>query len=151
MKTHRQSTRTELKCFTLLWQRRCSYASKRARPDLQTAVAFLTTRVKGPNKDDYKKLIWMMQSIRATQDDYLTLSANSLHTVGWWVDASYAVHPDMSSHTGGTVSLRTSLLYGTLRKHQMNTKSSTQAEIVLADDVLPQMLWTLYFIEAQGY
>jgi hypothetical protein len=29
---------------------------KRARPDIQTAVAFLSTRVKGPDEDDYKKL-----------------------------------------------------------------------------------------------
>jgi hypothetical protein len=33
----------------------------------------------------------------------------------------------------------------------LNTKSSTEAELVGADDVLPQMLWTLYFLEAQGY
>jgi len=32
------------------------YLSKRARPDIQTAVAFLCTRVKSPDEDDYKKL-----------------------------------------------------------------------------------------------
>jgi hypothetical protein len=32
------------------------YLSKRARPDLQTAVAFLCTRVKQPDVDDWKKL-----------------------------------------------------------------------------------------------
>jgi hypothetical protein len=32
------------------------FLCKRARLDIQTAVAFLTTRVKRPNKDDYKKL-----------------------------------------------------------------------------------------------
>ena len=71
----------------------------------------LTTRVKGPNEDAYKKLIRMMQFIPATKDDYLTLSANSLHTVGWWVDASHALHPDMKSHTGGTMSFRTGVTW----------------------------------------
>ena len=33
----------------------------------------------------------------------------------------------------------------------MNTKSSTEAELVGIDDVLPQMLWTRYFLESQGY
>lgn len=33
------------------------FLSKRARPDILTAVAFLTTRVKSPDEDDYKKLI----------------------------------------------------------------------------------------------
>ena len=32
------------------------FLCKRARPDVQTAVAFLLARVKGPDKDDYKKL-----------------------------------------------------------------------------------------------
>ena len=32
------------------------------------------------------------------------LSAFNLHTMYTWVDASYAVHPDMRSHTGGAIS-----------------------------------------------
>jgi hypothetical protein len=127
------------------------FVCKRARPDLQTVVAFLCTRVKEPDEDDYKKLIRMLQFIRATKDDYLTLSANSLHNVRWWVDASYAVHPDMKSHTGGALSLGTGVIYGTSKRQKLNTKSSTEAELVGADDVMPQMLWTLYFLEAQGY
>jgi hypothetical protein len=38
-----------------------------------------------------------------------------------------------------------------LGRQRLNTKSSTESELVGADDVLPQMLWTLYFLEAQGY
>jgi hypothetical protein len=32
------------------------FLCKRARPDIQTSVAFLCTRVKAPDCDDYKKL-----------------------------------------------------------------------------------------------
>ena len=32
------------------------FLCKRACPDIQTAVAFLSTRVKHPDRDDYKKL-----------------------------------------------------------------------------------------------
>ena len=32
------------------------FLGKRARPDMQTAVAFLSTKVKGPDQDDIKKL-----------------------------------------------------------------------------------------------
>jgi hypothetical protein len=77
------------------------FLCKRARPDLQTMVSFLCKRVKDCNEDDYKKLKQMLQFIRATKDDYLTLSASSLHNVRWWVDAAYAVHHNMKSHTGG--------------------------------------------------
>ena len=32
------------------------YATKRARPDTSTAIAFLTTRVRSPDMDDWRKL-----------------------------------------------------------------------------------------------
>jgi hypothetical protein len=57
----------------------------------------------------------------------------------------------MRSHTGGAMSMGTGAVYSTLKKHKLNTKSSTEAELVGADDVLPQALWTKYFMEAQGY
>ena len=37
------------------------FLCKWAHPDIQTPVAFLTTRVKGPNTDDYKKLAHMIR------------------------------------------------------------------------------------------
>jgi hypothetical protein len=127
------------------------FICKRARPDLQTTVSFLCKRVKDCRETDYNKLKRMLQFIRATKDDFLTLSAASLHNVRWWVDASYAVHPDMKSHTGGALSLGTGVIYGTSKGQKLNVKSSTEAEIVGTDDVMPQILWTLYFLEAQGY
>jgi hypothetical protein len=127
------------------------FLCKRARPDLQTVVSFLCKRVKDCDEDDWKKLKRMIQFIRATKDDYLTLSATSLHTVRWWVDAAYAVHPDMKSHTGGAMSMGLGVIYGTAKGQKLNTKSSTEAELVGTDDVMPQVLWTLYFLEAQGY
>ncbi len=36
-------------------------------------------------------------------------------------------------------------------KHKINTKSSTEAELVGVDDSLGCILWARYFIQAQGY
>ena len=107
------------------------FVCKRVRPDLQTAVSFLCTRVKHCTEEDWKKLKRMLQYMRATKDDYLTLSATSLYNVRWWVDASYAVHPGMKSHTGGCLSLGHGALYGTSRRQKLNTKSSTESELCL--------------------
>ncbi len=37
------------------------------------------------------------------------------------------------------------------RKQRLNTKSSTEAEVVGVDDASSQILWTNYFLKAQGY
>jgi hypothetical protein len=37
------------------------YATKRARPDTCTAIAFLTTRVREPDKDHWTKLVHLMR------------------------------------------------------------------------------------------
>ena len=36
-------------------------------------------------------------------------------------------------------------------KQKLNTRSSTETEIVGADDFMPAICWTRYFLEAQGY
>jgi hypothetical protein len=127
------------------------YLSKRARPDIQTAVAFLTTRVKSPDEDDYKKLGRCIKYLRGSVDLPLTLEADDMHVVKWWVDAAFAVHPDMKSHTGATMSLGKGSAYARSTRQKLNTKSSTEAELVGVDDLMPQILWTKYFLEAQGY
>ena len=37
------------------------------------------------------------------------------------------------------------------RKVKLNTRSSTETELVTADMFMPEMLWSLHFIQAQGY
>ena len=41
--------------------------------------------------------------------------------------------------------------YNTSTKQKINTKSSTEAELVGCDDVIGQIIWTNYFLEWQGY
>ena len=127
------------------------FLCKRGRPDIQTAIAFLCTRVQNPTKHNYNKLARVIKYLRNTKDLVVRLSAKNLNIIKWWTDASYAVHHDMRSHTGGVMSMGTGAAYSTSRKQKLNTKSSTEAELVAVDDVLPQALWTKYFMEAQGY
>ena len=60
--------------------------------------------------------------------------------VQWFVDAAFAVHKDMCSHTGGMLSLGKGTVYALSRKQKLNTKSSTEAELVGVDNLLPQIL-----------
>ena len=127
------------------------FLCKRARPDVQTAVAFLTTRVKGADNDDWKKLLRMMGYLKLTKDLVLTLEADKINFLKWFIDASYAVHKDMRGHTGGGMTMGKGAVYNRSTKQKINTKSSTETEVVGVDDILPQVLWTNYFMRAQGW
>ena len=81
----------------------------------------------------------------------LTLSRGSVNVVKWWVDAFYKVHHDMRGHTGKTMSIGQFSIISMSTKQKLNTKSSNESKLVGADDVLSQILWTQYFLEAQGY
>jgi hypothetical protein len=89
------------------------YLSQRARPDVRTAVSFLCTRLQKPDRDDYKKLARAMKYLQGTVDLALTLSSDGRGMLAWWVDASYAVHPDMKGHTGGVLSMGQGAVYST--------------------------------------
>ena len=84
-------------------------------------------------------------------NDKLILSADDLHVIKWYVDSSFAVHPDFKSHTGGGMTYGQGMPITVSRKQKLNTKSSTEAELVGADDVSTMILWTKLFLEAQGY
>jgi hypothetical protein len=127
------------------------FATKRAQPDIHTAVAFLTTRVRVPDQDDWKKLVRMMQYLRGTPELPLTLRADGTNIVKWWVDGSYAVHPTLRSHTGGLLSLGKGSVQSISTKQKINTTSSTETELVAASDLMPHILWTNYFLNWQGY
>ena len=81
----------------------------------------------------------------------LTLEADDLHLIHWWIDGAFATHRDMRSQTGGAMSLGKGIIYGTSTRQKLNTRSSTEAELVAVDNCMSQVLWTRYFLDAQGY
>jgi len=71
------------------------YVTKRARPDTCLSVAFLTTRVRAPNRDDWEKLRHLIVYLRKDNIRPLVLGADNDGLLMWYVDASFAVHPNM--------------------------------------------------------
>ena len=57
----------------------------------------------------------------------------------------------MRSHTGGTMSLGQGTLHAKSSKQKLNTKSSTEAEVVGMSDYIPYNIWFLNFLKSQGY
>ena len=108
-------------------------------------------RVKAPDEDDWKKLKRVLTYLRGTVYLPLRIKVDEIGVIKWWVDASYAVHGDCRGHTGATMSMGSGSITSISRKQKINTRSSTEAELIGIDDALPQILWTRYFVEAQGY
>jgi hypothetical protein len=127
------------------------YVSKRARTNAQLAIAFLCTRVSCSTEQEWKKLIRLLQYFNGTLDMPLILGADSLAKSKLWVDAAYAVHDDMKSHTGGATSLGRGAIMCKSTKQKLNAKSSTEAEVVGSSDYLPNAIWARMFLAKQGY
>lgn len=127
------------------------YVSKRARPDISTAIAFLCTRVTKSTTQDWEKLKRLLGYLKGTIHLKRTIGTNGLDTMRTYVDGSYAVHMDMKGHTGGLISLGKGIVHSKSTKQKLNTKSSTETELVGASDYIPWTLWSKRFLECQGY
>ena len=76
---------------------------------------------------------------------------NNVFTLRNWVDASYRIHQDKRGHTGGIMSGGIGILHHKSSKQKLNTKSSTETEVVGASDYITYTLWMKRFLNEQGY
>ena len=127
------------------------FITKRVQQDIQPAIVFLCTQVKAPTEEDWAKLQRTMKFLQQTKEDCLTLSADGSNIIKWSLNATFAVHPDMKSHTGATMTLGKGSIQSVSTKQKVNTRSSTEAELVLGDDIISKVMWTKLFLQAQGY
>ena len=104
-----------LNFFTQLWQNYYFYANEEDLTS-KTAIAFLCTCVQSSIEDDKAKLARVIKYFRNTKELVLKLRANTVFTIKWWINATFAVHKDMRSHTGGTMSMGSGVFYGTSQK-----------------------------------
>ena len=127
------------------------YVAIRARMDILLPIGFLGTRVSKSTAEDWSKLRRVLEYIKGTIDEEYTLGAENLTTIRTWVDASFAVHPDMKSHTGGVMSYGRGGFMCKSNKQKTTMKSSTHAEMVGVSDYLPNTIWVTHFMREQGY
>ena len=129
------------------------YIGKRVKPEMMTAISFLTTRANSPDTDDLAKLHRALGYLLYTRDRGIVLEIGDTITVNAFVDAAYGVHTSTGkSHSGcamvlgigGPVHIKST-------KQKLVTKSSTEAELVALSDYASQAIWMRNFIVHQGY
>ena len=57
----------------------------------------------------------------------------------------------MTSRGGIIISIGKGATYNTSSKQKLNTKNSTEAELVSINDAMAQVLWIRHFLSAQVY
>ena len=82
------------------------YITHRASKDIQTDIAFLTTRVCEKYEDDWVNLKRLLQYICSTIYMPLIPRADKLTIIKWWYDALYAVYQDCRNYIGATMLFR---------------------------------------------
>jgi hypothetical protein len=127
------------------------FVAKRGRPDILLAISFLTTRVEEPDDDDWKKLVQVMSHLKATVGLHLTLHCKELDKILWYIDGSYATHQDMKGQSGAVMMTGGCIVLSRSNKQKINTRGSTESELIAVDDVLPSVQWTGKFMSEQGY
>jgi len=90
-----------------------------------------------------------MQYLGGSKHITQTIEANE--HLKWWVDCSYTVHPDMQSHSSVYKTLGKGATYSGSFKQKLNMKSSMEAELLVIDDAMGQILWIRHFLAAQGH
>ena len=66
------------------------------------------------------------------------------------IDASHGVHDDVRGHTGVVVTIGGSVVWSRSSRQKINTKSSTESELIAVSDKLSDILWCRMFMESLG-
>ena len=104
-----------------------------------------------PMEGDKQKLIRVIQYVRNTPDLGINLEASENVSVISYVDASYGVHDDLKFHTGFTISIGKGSICLKSSTQKVNTKSSTEAELVGISDSLGYIIWLRNILICRGY
>ncbi len=93
----------------------------------------------------------MLKYLTGTKHLKLTLTVKNLGLLKWYVGGSHNVHWDCKGHGRAifTMGKGSALCYSRMIK--LNTRRSTETELLAADMYMPEMLWSLNFIQVQGY
>ena len=119
---------------------RLLYLCKRARPDIQLAVLFLCTRVKGPTQSDKRKLERVIGFLKCTINRKRRIcGTGDTSCLRGYIDSSFSMHEDGKGQSGMVVMWGDTCIIAVCKKHKIATKDSTEAELVGMSDNIEKL------------
>jgi hypothetical protein len=126
------------------------FMSKRTRADIELPVNVLTSRVAKPNESDWHKLCrvygYLARNIYYGVKFTKPLGSTTIEA---WADASYLVHDDAKSRTGGVIKINGGVVAVMSSKQKIVTKSSSEAELVALGELVSSVLGIREFVSCE--
>jgi hypothetical protein len=127
------------------------YLGTRVRPEILLVVNYLATRVNKYTQGDWLKGIRCLQYLNSDTDLGLTLKVGQNMEINLFADASYGVHADGKSHSASVIRIGEATVAAKSTKQKIVTKSTTEAELVCASDMVTAAIGKQEFLKSQGY
>ena len=118
---------------------------KMGKPSIEIDISFLCTRVIKRTKEKKSNLRQVLQYLKHTINDNMTMGTDSLSQLCKWVDTKYGVHTDLKILTGGCMPFECGIVHCKTNKQKLNTKSYTEAKLVCVSDYLPYNICICFF------
>jgi hypothetical protein len=130
---------------------RLLYFAKRLGPDILLAVSLLCGQVTAPTLQDWDRLERVYRYLNGQQDRYIRYASGGKISIETFIDASFACYQDSRSRTGCILRLAGLFIGAWTSRQDLNTKSSTESEIVGATDECGWAIWAQNWLKGQGY
>ena len=127
------------------------FLEKRGRLDILPGISYLSTRLSEPNEVDWDKLKKILNFLKKMKEEKLTLEADDTQTINWYIDEAFGVHDDMERHTRACMTLGKGMICSFSNKQNINSRSSTEADLIAVDDKVSKVMWTKQFIKHQDF
>ena len=128
-----------------------NYLANHGRPDMALVTGELCKRVKDPTTQEFGKLDRAVLWLQRTLNQPLRLGCNMPPKVTVSIDAAFANRDKMKSTSGMCVTLGVGNFITSSKVQKLNSKSSTEAEIIAVSDGMNIPLWLVDFLFHQGY
>jgi hypothetical protein len=127
------------------------YLVKRVRPEILTAVNFLTSRVNCSTRQDWNKLDRVLRYLNKYPKLGMGLRVGKELSVMGYIDALLGVHDDNKFYTGSIVSLGAGPVVCDSLRQKTTAKSSYEAELMAATDGSNSLFYVRNLLLEQGH
>ena len=129
------------------------YLASQTRPDILYAVCAHARFSKSPTEANREGVIRILHYVKHTRTLGLRLYSGEGIRLYATVDASYACHTDLKSHTGCTLHLgrKSGSVFSLSKKQTVTADSSTVAELIAAHLAAHEITWARNFLLELGY